>query len=178
MIKQKPYEQDIKHLTEYIVFDFETTGLSPLKNEVIEYSFLHYKDNELVAELSNFVKPNSNIPEFIARITGISNRHVSDAKPIHFHLSEIENFISEKVLLGHNVTFDISFLSQMYSNHNRIINIKSLDTLKLAKKHIKDVQNHKLSTLKDFLNIKCVSHRSKEDCIVTNELFKHIKSIV
>lgn len=164
----------LNYPVDYIVFDTETTGLDPNNNEIIEYSFLKYKNNKLVDKLSSLVKPRNLIPEFITNITHISNEMVSDALPIDEYLTKIIEFINGSVIIGHNILFDIKFLESTIRRSplelNRV-NIQYIDTVSLARKCIPDAPNHKLETLKNYLNIDNVSHRSESDCEVTQIVY-------
>lgn len=159
---------------DYIVFDTETTGLDPNSNEIIEYSFLKYVDNKLVDKLSSLVKPSVPIPEFITNITHISNDSVEDALPIDEHLAKIIEFINGQIIIGHNILFDIKFLESTIKRSSLELNrvkIEYIDTVSLARKYIPDAPNHKLETLKNYLNIDSISHRSESDCEVTQIVY-------
>ncbi len=158
----------------YIVFDTETTGLDANNNEIIEYSFLKYVDNKLVDKLSSLVKPSVPIPEFITNITHISNEMVEDYSPIDEHLPKIIEFINGQVIIGHNILFDIKFLeSSIKRSPLELDRVKFeyIDTVSLARKCIPDAPNHKLETLKNYLNIDNISHRSESDCEVTQMVY-------
>lgn len=158
----------------YIVFDTETTGLDPNNNEIIEYSFLKYENHKLVDKLSSLVKPSTPIPEFITKITNISNDMVNDALPIDDNLDSIVEFINNQVIIGHNILFDIKFLESTIKRSplelDRV-HIDYIDTVSLARKCFPEVSNHKLETLKNYLNIDNVSHRSESDCEVTQIVY-------
>lgn len=159
---------------DYIVFDTETTGLDPSNNEIIEYSFLKYENNKLVAKLSSLVKPQTMIPEFITKITHISNEMVEDSLPIDEHLESIIDFINGRVIIGHNILFDIKFLESAIKNSSldlKPVKFEYIDTVSLARKCITDSPNHKLETLKEYFHIDNVSHRSESDCEVTQIVY-------
>ena len=52
--------------------------------------------------------------------------------------------------------------------------IRVIDTLPLARRHF-ETPNHKLITLKDYLNLDNNSHDALEDCLVTNKVYQYIK---
>ena len=45
-------------LSNYIVIDIETTGLSPKYNEIIEIAAIKVRENEIVEKYSVLIKPN------------------------------------------------------------------------------------------------------------------------
>lgn len=165
---------NLDYPSDYIVFDTETTGLDSNNNEIIEYTFLKYENHKLVDKLSSLVKPKSIIPEFITKITHISNEMVNDAYPIDEHLENIIDFINGSIIIGHNVLFDIKFLESAIKKSPlalKPVKFEYIDTVSLARKCITDSPNHKLETLKEYFHIDNISHRSESDCEVTQIVY-------
>ena len=67
------------NLSSYVAIDFETTGLDPNHDRIIEVAAILFKDGEPKKTFSTFVNPGQNIPSFITSITGISNSMVSQS---------------------------------------------------------------------------------------------------
>ena len=95
---------------EFVVLDIETTGLSPHRDEIIELSALLVKNDEIVEEFNRLVKPEGEISAFITNLTGITPEMVADAPDIATAIKEFDDFCAGKIVLGHNITFDISFI--------------------------------------------------------------------
>ena len=55
-----------------VAIDVETTGLSPIKNELIEVSAIKYNGDEKIDTFTTLIKPKVKIPYYITNITGIS----------------------------------------------------------------------------------------------------------
>ena len=168
-----------KNINEYIVFDTETTGLNAKNNEIIEFCLQKYRNGILEEEFCSLVKPYNKIPKIIEEKTGITNEIVKNEKEIKFYLKEIIKFINESIVIGHNIPFDLEFLYHTLGRENILnnnITINYVDTLELSKIFIKETPNHKLETLKKYLNINTISHRASNDCLVTNALYQHIIS--
>ena len=51
-----------KYTPDYVIFDLETTGISPNYDEVIEISALKVKGGEVVDEFNTLVNPGRKIP--------------------------------------------------------------------------------------------------------------------
>jgi len=81
-------EQSIKD-TEYVVFDFETTGTQPDINEIIEIGAAKVKDGEIIDKFHSLIKPKENIPEITTEITGITQEMLNDKPPIEEVTSSI-----------------------------------------------------------------------------------------
>ncbi len=170
----KNYEKNL--VSDYVVFDLETTGLDATKDEIIEIGALKYINDTLVDELDILVKPNNPIPDVITSITGITNDMVSDSPTIKEALPKFIEFIENYSLIAHNSSFDLSFIEE---NINKLqlpmINNKNIDTVYLARKYIPKAYNYKLETLKKFFKLDYGSHRSTDDCRTTNYVYQHCK---
>jgi len=164
------YEPEI--LTDYCVVDIETTGLSYLKNEIIEISALKVRANRIVDEFSFLIKPENYINRYISKLTGISNAMLKNAPSILEVLPQFLDFVQNDTILGHNVKFDIGFLNANCVKHlNKTFENKSIDTWKMSKR-ICDIPNHKLETLAQFYNINSHGHhRALRDCEITFEVY-------
>lgn len=164
---------------DYTVIDIETTGLNPKQDEIIEISALKYRNNEIVDKFSSLIKPESSIPDYIIKITGIDDEMVSSAPGAEEVLTKFHEFIGDDILIGHNINFDINFL---YDNFDVFLNIPLsndyIDTLRIARRTIFKIENYKLGTLADYFDI-CYdgAHRAEADCIITNGVYKKLREI-
>ena len=161
----------------YTVVDIETTGLNPVKNEIIELSAIKITNNMPEKVFSTLIKPKNPISGFITSLTGISNLMVQNETSIEDVMQSFYDFVGESIILGHNVHFDMNFIR---ANSKRILNKnfpnKTLDTLKLARKILSDVPNYKLDTLAKYYNISTEGHhRGLTDCQITNKLYQNLR---
>ncbi|MDD4205791.1 MAG: 3'-5' exonuclease, partial [Candidatus Delongbacteria bacterium] len=60
-------------LSQFVVFDVETTGTDPQNDKVIEIAAIKYKDGEIFSQFSHLIDPGRKISEEISIITGIKN---------------------------------------------------------------------------------------------------------
>lgn len=165
------FEKDIT------VIDFETTGLSSYRDEIIQIGAIKYRNGEVVDTFDHLVKPSVSISEKITSITGITNEMVKDAPTIQVLINDLVKFIENDTLVAHNASFDMGFLIAALNNNGiELGDIKVIDTLRLSRSLIHDTKNHKLVTLKKYLGIEAQSHNALEDCIVTGELYYYLKS--
>lgn len=154
-------------LNSFVVFDFETTGLSPLRDEIIEIGAIrvddiHAKEHKTFC---TFVKPRSPISNRITAINGIDNDMVADADDISSVIKEFHEFIGDLPLVAHNASFDMKFLLHNMQAHGlEFLGNKVVDTLSLARKAFPDIDNHKLTTLVEHIGINVdQSHRAFDD---------------
>ena len=66
----------------FVAVDVETTGLSPILNELIEISAIKYNKTNKIDVFTTLIKPKNEIPNKITQITGISNEMVKNAPSV------------------------------------------------------------------------------------------------
>ena len=164
-------DQKINEST-FVVFDLETTGLSPKNNEIIEIGAVKIENEEIVDHYQSFVKPDKNIPSKITDLTGINNEMVADADKIDKVLDEFVDFIGDSVLVAHNADFDYSFLQSAFQKTNKKeAEYPVLDTLALSRALLNGIKNHKLNTLAKHFNVNLENHhRADDDAEATAEI--------
>ena len=168
----------IKQNTDYVVFDLETTGLSPVKNEIIEIGAVKVnKEGQIVETFTTLVKPSQPVSEFIQNLTGISNEMLKDAPSIYVALPRFANFAGDAILVGHNVTFDIAFIQQkakIYKDMN-FMN-PYIDTLSLTRNVYPNLKSYKLQDLIKEFDLKTfAAHRALADVVATQQLYELLK---
>ena len=167
---------------EFIIIDIETTGLCSDYDDIIEISALKIKDNIVIDSFSSLVKPQDEISEFITKLTGITNEMLENAPNISDVLLLFKNFISNDILLGYNVNFDINFLFDFYL---RKLNVELkndyMDILRLVRANLNkdETYNFKLKNVAKYFNIDVSGiHRGLKDCEVCFEVYKNIQGII
>lgn len=168
------YSQTKKLVPNFVVLDFETTGLSAEKDCIIQVAAVKYQNFKKVNEIVTYVNPGILIPQRITEINGITNKTVKKAPFINEVLPQLIEFIEDDVIVAHNAKFDISFLIRNIEQCSlELKRYKVIDTLQLARMYI-DSKNHKLETLKRYLKLEEFnSHEALHDCYVTGELYKY-----
>ncbi len=162
----------------YVVFDLETTGLSPFKDEIIEIGAVKVdKDGQIADTFTTLVKPIRPVSEFIRNLTGISNEMLSDAPSIYTALPRFIDFVGEATVIGHNVTFDIAFVQQKAKIYQDIKFLNPyIDTLTLTRKVYPGLKSYKLQDLIKEYNLKTyAAHRALADVVATQQLYELLK---
>ena len=169
-----------ENVEEYCVIDLETTGLSPIRNEIIEFCGIKVSRGRIVDEMNTLVRPEKHISKTITRITGIDDSLVANAPSIEDVIGPIAEYIGDSVILGHNVNFDINFLYDRYLAHlGRPMDNDFVDLLRISKKVLPELPNHKLGTVSDLLNTRYFpSHRARNDCLATYEAYEAVRKSV
>lgn len=159
--------------SDYVVMDFETTGLREYDSRIIQAAAYKYRDHMKTDEMVTYVNPGEPIPENITELTGIHDEDVKGAPGIDKVLPKLIEFIKNEIIIGHNIAFDLRFL--VYNAEKcgiKLPHIEYIDTLKLSRRYIGGAENYKLETLKDHLGIIASSHSADEDCYVCGEVYR------
>ena len=113
----------LKH-NKIIVFDFETTGLSPFNSQIIEIgAIVLEKDNfgkhQVTHELQILMRSDRPLPQKIIEIT-----HITDEILLREGVSQEEGFMNflklyseDALLVAYNIQFDLSFLNEYFKKY-------------------------------------------------------------
>lgn len=158
----------------FVCVDLETTGLDPKRDKIIEIGAVRVERGEIIEEWEAFVNPGQKLPERIVELTGICDENLSGVKPIGEILPELLTFLGENVLLGHSVLFDFSFLKKAAVNEKLSLERQGIDTLKIARKYLKDLESRSLGALCKYYEIPHSAHRALGDARATAVLYKKL----
>ena len=157
---------------DYVVFDIETTGFSPLYNKIIEIGAVKVSKGEIVDKFSTFINPEEPIPYRIEQLTGISDNMVMDAPLVENILPKFLEFSEGCVMVAHNADFDMSFII----SEGKKIGIEKtytiVDTVALARMLLPQISKYKLDNVAKALNVSLENHhRAVDDAGCTAEIF-------
>ena len=159
-------------IKDYVSFDLETTGLSVDNHEIIEIGAVKVKSGKVIDRFTEFIKPNTKISATITNITGITNEMVANARPTDEIIRDFANFCEDYILLGHNIMFDYKFVKKYASNYSIPFEKKGIDTLKIARKVLKQLESKSLTTLCDYYHVVNRSaHRAYHDALATAKIY-------
>ncbi len=149
---------------EFVVFDLETTGFSPVTNEIIEIGAVRVKDRKILDEFHSFVRPDKEIPENIVQLTDITNEMVAEADPISDVLPRFLEYVGQNaIMVAHNSSFDMSFVKVKAAELQIDFDRKDVDTLYLSKVLLPELKKHKLDALAKHLMIPQEHHHRADD---------------
>lgn len=152
----------------YVVFDVETTGLSPGKGDrIIEIGAVAIEDKSIVEEFHSLIDIGREIPKTVQMVHGITNEMLSGKPTPEEIIPLFHEFIVGATLIGHNARFDVSFLKHEFERLKLNLTNRHLCTLKLSRKRYPHLPNHKLKTVGRYLFGKSIkemkSHRALDD---------------
>ena len=155
-----------------VVFDIETTGFSPVTNEIIEIGAVKICNGEITDRFSVFVKPSKSIPKRIAELTGINNELVEDAEAINVILPRFLEFVEGSILVAHNSSFDISFIKEAAKRLDRQFDYKSIDTWTLSRLLFHELSSYSLDNVAKACSVSLENHhRAVDDAEATAEIY-------
>ncbi|TVY04603.1 ATP-dependent DNA helicase DinG [Cohnella terricola] len=158
----------------FAVLDFETTGMSSDKDEIIQTGLAFIDEAGAVCSTyASFVRPSKPIPAEITRLTGISDADVASAPELGEMLNEIVPLLQDAVLVGHNVGFDAHFLQAALDSSGYLpFAGRMIDTVELARVLYPTEPSFSLTSLTERLGISHDRpHQADSDAIATAELF-------
>src|SRR5512137_587331 len=158
-------------MTFIIALDIETTGLDPQTDAILEIGARRFDGNRIENEFSTLINPNRHIPEFITGLTGISDEMVRQSPRIRDVLGDLEAFIGDAPILGHNIKFDLSF----FKKYNLFELNERLDTYEMAAVLMPSASRYNLGALGQQLAIPLpATHRALDDARVTSAAYQKL----
>ena len=156
----------------YVVFDLETTGFSAIKDKIIEIGAVKVVNGEITDKYSTFVNPKRPIPFKITQLTSITDEMVMGYPDIETLLPQFLDFVGDAVLVAHNASFDVGFISQNCRYQDIEPHFVSVDTVAMARVLLPTLSRYKLNVVAKALDISLENHhRAVDDAGATAEIF-------
>lgn len=143
---------------EFAVFDIETTGLEAEKDRITEIGAVKIKGGSVVDTFSTFVNPGIHIPEFITKLTGITDEMVEDAPDIGQALDSFFSFVGKLPVIAHNAAFDTGFIKYNARKSGKRFGNTIIDTLQLSRSLFPELGKYKLNLVAKHLGVKLENH--------------------
>ena len=153
----------------YIVLDIETTGFDPNVDDAIEFAAVKLDaTGKQIGELDILLSTNQTISPLVQSLTGISPDMIASSKHLDEVKSQIEDFVGDLPIIGHNISFDVDFLTAKGVN----LPGDCLDTLTLSQTILPAQPGYSLEQLSHRLGFaNQPSHRAMNDVLATADLF-------
>ncbi len=120
-----------------IVFDTETTGLSPLNGDrVVEIGCVElFNRVETGRTFHSYFNPGRPMPSEAEAVHGLSDRFLSDKPGFHDVCEALLEFIGDSPLVAHNASFDFGFINHELGACGRaaVCTSRMVDTLAIAR---------------------------------------------
>ncbi len=162
-------------VSDYVVFDLETTGISCSNDQIVEISGVKVIGGKVTDQFSTLVNPGRPIPWQASQVNGITDDMVADAPYIDDVLGDFLKFTGRLVLVGHNIkSFDLKFI---YRESERLFGRTPIndyvDTLVLARSMFPDLPHHRLGDMADYFGLTNEqAHRALGDAVVNQKIYE------
>lgn len=117
---------------EYVIFDFETTGLDPNRgDDILEIGAIKVRGSEPTgATFQTLIDIQRPIPRQSTLIHGIEDKHIQGQPTIEEAFPKFMDFVGNHMLIAHNAPFDLAFIKKNLRRFPSIpFNNHCLDTL-------------------------------------------------
>ena len=152
----------------YVALDLETTGLNAERDAIIEVGAVKFREDRVLDVYQTLVNPYRKLPEFVQRLTGIGQREVDRAPAFAVVAGEVQEFVGGLPVVGHNVAFDLDFLSR----NGMPLPGDAYDTWDLASILLPSTTSYSLAKLSVRLSVDHGrSHRALDDAQATRLVF-------
>ncbi|MCI5096699.1 MAG: 3'-5' exonuclease [Rhodobacteraceae bacterium] len=144
----------------FVVFDSETTGLLPHKDEVVQLGAVRVLKGKIIEgeEIDTLVDPGMPIPPASTKVHGVSDRMVQGAPDFIEVGRRFHQFSTDAVIVAHNAPFDMAFLRRYSGKMQVTWDHPILDTVLLSAVVFGASETHTLDALCDRLGITIPDH--------------------
>jgi DNA polymerase-3 subunit epsilon len=149
----------------FSIVDVETTGASARFGRIIELGILRVEKGVVVETFESLVNPGQELPEFITKLTGITDKHLKRAPTFDDIKDKVLDLLTDSVFVAHNVDFDYAFLKQEFKRSGYGFNSERMCTVKLSRSLYPEYKRHNLTEL--IARFECKRrHRALDDAKV------------
>ncbi|MCP5073201.1 MAG: exonuclease [Rhodobacteraceae bacterium] len=179
-------EMDDRPLSElrFVVFDTETTGLSPRGgDEIVQIAGVRVVNGRILRGemFDTLVDPKRPIPAASTAIHGIDDAMVQGAPDISKAGQAFHDFCEGSVLVAHNAPFDLAFLRLKQDQIGREFNHSVLCTVLLSAAIFEHTGQHTLDALTERFGVDLpadLRHTALGDAMATAEVFGQLLEVM
>ena len=162
----------------FAIVDIETTGGNAKVDRITEIGIVTHDGERIIEQYETLVNPEIAIPDFIIKLTGITNEMVANAPHFYQIAKKVVEQTEGKVFVAHNVRFDYSFLKMEFERLGYNFSRPKLCTVRLSRKILPGLASYSLGNLIKKFNIQTVArHRALADAQATAELIQIILKV-
>jgi len=167
-------DRSLQSLT-YVVFDTETTGLQPNKDEIVQIGAVRVVNGKIVPGevIDQLVNPGMKIPTASTKVHKINDAMVANAPDIHTAGRRFHTFARDAVVVAHNAPFDMAFLRRHGQESGLNWDHPILDTVLLSAVLFGTNELHTLDALCERLGVSiqpALRHTALGDAQATAEV--------
>ena len=166
---------------EFTVFDVETSGLNPEKDDVLEIAALKLRGQEIIGRLELLAQPTRSIPLEAERVHGLNEIYLLvNGQSIDSVIKKFLEFLGNSIVVGHNIReFDWLFILYYTKKfkwpqpENKII-----DTLELSRKLL-SLPSNTLANVANYFGFEHKdAHRAMPDVEMNAKVFLKLMELL
>lgn len=133
----------------FTVFDVETTGMSPVRDRIVEVAAVRIDLNGEITRFQSLVNPGCRIPPQVSCVHLITDEMVADAPKFHEVGYQFLDMARDSTLVAHNARFDLGFLQESLARSGlQLWKGKTLDSIRLMKQAYGGLPSYSLQNLR------------------------------
>jgi len=157
----------------YAVVDIETSGGRAQIDRITEIAIYIHDGEKIVEEFSTLINPETFIPPFITRLTGINNDMVATAPKFYEVAKKIVLMTEGRLFVAHNAPFDYRFIQEEFKRLGYNYQRQTMCTVRMSRKIIPGMGSYSLGNLCQTLGITINNrHRAAGDALATTKLLE------
>lgn len=157
----------------YAVVDIETSGGRAQVDKITEIAIYIHDGEKIVDEFSTLINPETYIPPFITRLTGINNDMVATAPKFYEVAKKIVLMTEGRLFVAHNAPFDYRFIQEEFKRLGYNYQRQTMCTVRMSRKIIPGMGSYSLGNLCQTLGITINNrHRAAGDALATTKLLE------
>ena len=167
-------------LADFTVLDVETTGLSHIRDYLIELAALRVRNHRVTSEFHALVRCPIALPNAIVELTGLQDELLeTEGQELSVVLKDCLAFLNDDPLLLHHASFDLGFLHAACRKEGiSLPRYRYIDTLLLAKETLKNLPDYSLPSIASHFGLDITGcHRARKDCRLTLGIYHKLKEL-
>jgi DNA polymerase-3 subunit epsilon len=162
---------------ELAIIDVETSGISAVRDRIIEVAVLRISEGALTEQSSTLVNPERPIPLYIERLTGITNEDLRGAPPFREIKEDLLRLLEGSIFVAHNARFDYGFIRKEFERERIAFSAKCLCTVRLSRRLFPGYRRHNLDSIITRFDLDCVNrHRAIGDALVLWDFLRILRT--
>ncbi len=159
-------------MKDYVVLDLENPNFR--QNSICAIGTMLVRDNSVVDKKYSLINPEDTFDPINIQITSIDASSVIDAPTLPEYYPEIESWLTNNIVLGHNITYDLRVISKSLLRYQmEIPEFRYACTLTLSRKYL-NLDSYKLENIAKSLDIHYNPHNAIEDARASYEVYEYI----
>jgi DNA polymerase-3 subunit epsilon len=147
-----------------VLLDLETTGGKATHHRIIEIGLVVIEQGEVVERWQSFIDPETMLPPFIQKLTGIAPSNLRGAPLFSQVADKLLTYLDGRTLVAHNARFDYSFLKNEFERIGVSYNAKPLCSVKFSRSLYPQFKRHGLDQIIQRFQLPIENrHRAMDD---------------